>query len=350
MKLLRDFSLKSYNTFGVDVSCQTFAEVGSIEELQALIGQADLLSEGLMILGEGSNILFVGDVLGLVLRINIQGRTVVHETSEEIWLRVGAGESWQELVKHCVDQNWGGIENLAGIPGSVGAAPVQNIGAYGVEISGVLQQVDALEVPSGRMLCFSCAECGCTYRGSVFKREWKDRAAITHVTLRLSKHPRPKRGYAALDEELDRTTSHGHGIRDVYEAVMRIRRDKLPDPAKVGNAGSFFKNPELPIEQVEILKKRFPGLVAYPAYPGRMKVAAAYLIEQTCWKGRRIGRCGVHEHQALVLVNFDGASGPEIFALSEEIRQSVLDMFGLDLEREVVLAGGHGGQKSHNNL
>jgi UDP-N-acetylmuramate dehydrogenase len=340
MNLLSHYSLKSNNTFGVDVCCKTFAEVGSVDDVRGLLSQTDLLSNGSMILGEGSNVLFIDDVFGLVVKINIQGRDVVRETNEEIWLRVGAGESWQALVTYCVDQNWGGIENLAGIPGSVGAAPVQNIGAYGVEVSEVIQQVEALELPSGRPLSFSGSECGCTYRGSVFKREWKNRAVITHLTLRLSKHPRPKLGYAALDEEMEKTAQRNRTIEDVYETVMRIRREKLPDPAVVGNAGSFFKNPELPLDQVEILGKRFPDLVAFRAGPGRMKLAAGYLIEQAGWKGRRRGRCGVHERQALVLVNLGGASGREIFELSEEIRQSVHDIFGVDLEREVVLVGG----------
>jgi UDP-N-acetylmuramate dehydrogenase len=342
MNLLSHYSLKSLNTFGVDAYCQTFATVGSLDELRALLRQTDLFSDGLLILGEGSNVLFLEDVPGLVCKINIPGREVVRETNEEIWLRVGAGENWKALVKYCVDQNWGGIENLAGIPGSAGAAPVQNIGAYGVEVSEVLHQVEALELPSGRSLSFSGSECGCTYRSSVFKREWKNRAAITHLTLRLCKHPRPQLGYVALEKEIEKAAYRDCSIQDVYETVIRIRQEKLPDPAVIGNAGSFFKNPELPLEQVDILSKRFPGLVAFPAGVGRMKVAAGYLIEVLGWKGRRRGRCGVHERQALVLVNFGDASGREIFELSEEIRQSVRDRCGIDLEREVVVVGGVG--------
>lgn len=340
MNFLSHHSLKPHNTFGIDACCETFATVDSVDELQALLSQRDLFSKGLMILGEGLNILFIDDVPGLVVKVAIQGREVVRETKDEIWLRVGAGESWQALVRYCVDRNWGGIENLAGIPGSAGAAPVQNIGAYGVEVSEVLQQVEALEISGGRPLSFNGPECGCTYRSSVFKREWKNRAAITHLTLRLSKHPRPKVGYSALEEEIEKIDQRDCTIQDVFEAIMRIRREKLPDPARIGNAGSFFKNPELPLDQVDILSKRFPGLVAFPAGVGRMKLAAGYLIERLGWKGRRRGRCGVHERQALVLVNYGGASGREIFELSEEIRQSVRDTFGVDLEREVVLVGG----------
>ncbi len=340
MNILTHSSLKAHNTFGVDAYCQTFAAVRSVDELRTLLNRSDLFSDGLMILGEGSNVLFIDDVPGLVVKINIPGREVVRETDDELWLRVGAGESWQALVKHCVDRNWGGIENLAGIPGSAGAAPVQNIGAYGVEVSEVLQQVEALEIPGGRPLSFNGPECGCTYRSSVFKREWKNRVAITQVTLRLSKCPRPRLGYSALEEEIEKIDQRDCTIQKVYETVMRIRREKLPDPARIGNAGSFFKNPELPLEQVDILSKRFPGLVAFPTVPGRMKLAAGYLIELLGWKGVRRGRCGVHERQALVLVNYGGASGREIFELSEEIRQAVRDAFGVDLEREVVLVGG----------
>jgi UDP-N-acetylmuramate dehydrogenase len=343
MNLLSHYSLLSHNTFGVDARCETFATVASVDELRMLLGRSDIFSNGLTILGEGSNVLFTDDVAGLVLRINIQGREVVRQTDEEIWLRVGAGESWQAFVKYCVDRNWGGIENLAGIPGSAGGAPVQNIGAYGVEVAEVLQGVEALELPSGRAVSFKGSECGCGYRSSIFKREWKSRAVVTHLTLALCTHPRLRLGYAALDEEIEKTGRRDCTIQDVFDAVLRIRREKLPDPAKIGNAGSFFKNPELPADQVAALQERFPRLVAFPAGAGRMKLSAGCMIELLGWRGRRHGHCGVHERQALVLVNYGGASGREIFQLSEEIRRSVLDTFGVNLEREVVLVGGREG-------
>ncbi|MCB9234887.1 MAG: UDP-N-acetylmuramate dehydrogenase [Bacteroidia bacterium] len=291
MKILENQSLASFNTFGLAARCDYYVRVGSEGELAAVLGDGFWQSKAQLVLGGGSNILLQGDFAGLVLHVDLRGREVVEETENEVLLALGAGEIWHESVMYAVEQGWGGIENLSLIPGRVGAAPMQNIGAYGVELEQVFAWLEAMEVKTGKIRRFSHAECGFGYRESVFKRELKGRFVITKVGLRLQKHPVLNTSYGAISQELallDKSPEN-YSIRDVSEAVIRIHK-QLPDPAKIGNAGSFFKNPVIAGAQFEALKQRYPGMPAYPAGPGQTKLAAGWLIDRAGWKGVRKGR------------------------------------------------------------
>jgi UDP-N-acetylmuramate dehydrogenase len=290
------------------------------------------------VLGGGSNILLTQDVPGLTLHMGIGGMAVVHEDAQSVHLRVGAGEPWHATVLHAVAQGWGGLENLALIPGTMGAAPMQNIGAYGVELQDVFHSLEALHLPTGQWHTFDKAACAFGYRTSVFKTSHRGQYIITHVTLRLHKAPHTLHlGYGAVAEEVARRVPPGQqpGIAHVAEAVMHIRRSKLPDPAQLGNAGSFFKNPVIPAAHHARLLALHPGLPGWPQPDGSVKVPAAWLIEHTGWKGKRVGHTGAHATQPLVLVNYGGATGHDIWQLAQAIRQSVLQAFDIALEPEV---------------
>ena len=288
-----------------------------------------------LILGGGSNMLFTRDVNGYVLRNEIRGMDVVREDDEHVYVRAGAGENWHGFVEHCIRQGYAGVENLALIPGLTGASPMQNIGAYGVEISEVFHELEAWHLQDREMHRFSRADCRFGYRESVFKREQKDKYLITHVTYRLNKKPVYHTAYGAIREELERMGVRELSIRAVADAVIRIRRSKLPDPAVIGNAGSFFKNPEVSAEQFSSLVAEHPGIIGYSLPSGRVKLAAGWMIEKAGWKGFRRGDAGVHDRQALVLVNHGHARGREIYDLSTEIQESIRGIFGVELEREV---------------
>ncbi|HXB05772.1 MAG TPA: UDP-N-acetylmuramate dehydrogenase [Puia sp.] len=325
-----NFSLKHYNTFGIDVKARWMAQFGSADELAEAVEWAGKREP--LVLGGGSNVLFTRDVDGVVLLNGVKGIDLVDEDEEYVYVRAGAGENWDGLVRYCIGRDWAGLENLSLIPGNVGAAPMQNIGAYGVEIRDVFWELEAWSLADRRVKTFTPGDCEFGYRDSVFKGRLKGQFVILNVVLRLSKYPIYHTSYGAIREELgDREPS----IRAIAEAVIRIRRSKLPDPTEIGNAGSFFTNPIVGAGVFEGLKKRFPGIVGYPAPGGEVKLAAGWLIEQCGWKGFRRGDAGVHARQALVLVNYGGATGEEIFALSEEVLQSVQDRFGILLEREV---------------
>jgi UDP-N-acetylmuramate dehydrogenase len=330
--ILENASLKGYNTFGIDVSARWLSSFGSQEELTALL--RDLSGRTLLILGGGSNILFTRDVDGLVLRNEIKGIDVVREDEHYVYVRAGAGENWHGFVEHALQRNWAGVENLSLIPGSVGAAPMQNIGAYGVEIKQVFYELSAYHLGEHKVYTFSLNDCAFGYRESVFKRRYKGQFVILDVTFRFSKVPKLHTEYGAIREELEKMGVEKPTIQAVSEAVIRIRQSKLPDPAEIGNAGSFFKNPTVPAEEFVRLKGAYPGIVGYPA-DGGVKLAAGWLIEQCGWKGYRKGDAGCHARQALVLVNYGHAGGGEIYELSEEILQSVKARFGVELEREV---------------
>ncbi|MCL6525015.1 MAG: UDP-N-acetylmuramate dehydrogenase [Thermoflavifilum sp.] len=335
MPLEENYSLKRHNTFGVEAIARYFAPVRHVEEL-AEIAIGDLWkSMPVLVLGEGSNILFTRDVGGLVLKNEIKGIAVMRETADEVWLKVGGGENWHQFVMFCVGNHYAGVENLALIPGSVGASPVQNIGAYGVEVKEVIEEVGAWHLEQHDLMRFSNADCAFGYRDSVFKHAYRGKLMIVWVVFRLSKHPRFRTGYAALREELERMGVKELSLETISEAVIRIRSRKLPDPAKIGNAGSFFKNPQVSMAQYEALKQRYPTMPAYPGEHETMKIAAAWLIEQCGWKGYREGDAGVHQHQALVLVNYGKATGQQILSLANRIQQSVYERFGIMLEREV---------------
>ncbi|HEY4336630.1 MAG TPA: UDP-N-acetylmuramate dehydrogenase, partial [Puia sp.] len=287
------------------------------------------------ILGGGSNILFTKDFGGLVLKNNIRGIELIREDEHHVYVRVGAGENWQGFVEYCLQRNWAGVENLSLIPGSVGATPMQNIGAYGVEIKEVFYELEAWSLEENKVYSFSLNDCELGYRDSVFKQRYRGKFVILNVVYRLNKIPKFNIAYGAIREELDQMDVGQLSIQAISEAVINIRRSKLPDPAKIGNAGSFFKNPVVGADRFVQLQSSFPGIAGFPNSGGTVKLAAAWLIEQCGWKGYRKGDAGCHERQALVLVNYGQASGAEILALSEEIATSVRTKFGVGLEREV---------------
>ena len=289
-----------------------------------------------MFLGGGSNVLLCNDYAGLVIRNAIKGKQIVHEDDDHVFLKVYSGESWHETVMYCVERNWGGIENLSLIPGTVGAAPMQNIGAYGVELENVFDHLEAFNLLSFELETFSKSQCAIGYRESVFKRQLKGQYFIYSVTFKLNKKPSIHADYGDIQAMLNEKglSAETAGIKDVSDAVIHIRQSKLPDPKVLGNSGSFFKNPQITIEHFEALKIQFPDIKGYPQNDG-MKVPAGWLIEQCEWKGKRVGNTGSHAKQALVLVNYGGATGSEIYQLAQDIIQSVEDKFSIHLEPEV---------------
>lgn len=343
--IARDFSLLPYNTFHMNVSAAYFASFDSEEKLRDLLDyrrkNAALAAKPRMVLGGGSNLLFTKDVDGLVLKNELKGIRQVAEDNDHVYLQAAAGESWHGFVMHCLGKNLAGVENLALIPGNVGASPMQNIGAYGVELKEVFHELEAIDWETGEKRLFSLADCAFGYRESVFKNIYKDRFIITSVTYRLSRKPVFHTNYGAIQQELDRMGVSDLSVQAIARAVINIRRSKLPDPAVVGNAGSFFKNPEIEQSQYDSLKEKFPTLVGYPLDSGKVKLAAGWLIEHSgpepgiSWKGYRSGDAGCHDRQALVLVNYGHASGSEIRDLSLRIADSVQKKFGVQLQAEV---------------
>lgn len=319
----------------VEAKARYFAAFQNLEELQQTLDVAHQQKLSVKILGGGSNLLFVDDFDGLILKNEIQGREVVFEDEEEIYLKIGAGENWHHLVMHCVDQGWGGIENLALIPGTVGAAPVQNIGAYGVELADVFHELSAWLSEEEKVVTMTAEDCAFGYRESVFKHSLKDRAVILSVTLRLQKKGTPDFSYKALNDEL---ASKGIGhptTKQVAEAVIAVRQSKLPDPAEVGNNGSFFKNPVVPAAKYKELQEQHPTIPGYVVSEEEIKIPAGWLIDQAGWKGFREGDAGVYPKQALILVNYGEASGGEIMALAQRIQRDVREKFKINITPEV---------------
>jgi UDP-N-acetylmuramate dehydrogenase len=333
----RAVSLRPFTTFGIAANADYFAEVTSETDLQTLLQLPDLAAMPKLMLGGGSNILLTRDVSGLVVKLSIGGIDVIREDDLHIYIRAGAGVNWHELVLYCVENNYAGMENLSLIPGTVGAAPMQNIGAYGVEVEQLVDHLDAIDSITGKPRRFAHADCRFGYRESIFKHELKGHYIITSVTFRLDKTPTFHTRYGAIQETLDEMgiSSDNLSIRAISNAVVKIRRSKLPDPAEIGNAGSFFKNPEIPQAQFEALKAAHPTLPGYPTTPGQVKVPAGWLIEQAGWKGYRHGDAGVHAKQALVLVNYGRATGNEILALARQVQDSVNETFGIEIRPEV---------------
>jgi UDP-N-acetylmuramate dehydrogenase len=332
MNLTHNISLRPYNTFGIDAKAKEFSVFRSADELDELVKMSG--RNHFMILGGGSNILLTKDYDGYVLKNELSGIEVVHEDEHHVYVKAGAGENWHQFVLFCLERDLAGVENLSLIPGNVGASPMQNIGAYGVEIKDVFHDLEAYQIKTGRVVTFTHADCEFGYRESVFKNKHKGQYVILNVTFRLNKIPEYNTSYGAIEDELKRMNKRV-SIQSISQAVINIRTSKLPDPAKIGNAGSFFKNPTITEKLFDGLKKDHPKVPAYPQGHGLVKVAAGWLIEQCGWKGYRKGNAGVHEKQALVLVNYGSASGREIYDLSEEIRKSVVKKFGIELEREV---------------
>ena len=335
VQISEDFSLKPFNTFGLDTRAKWFAFVKSVDELQKLLRDEYSNERQKLILGGGSNILFTHDFHGLVIKNCIEGIDVLTDNDRFATVRVGAGMNWHAFVLYAISKGYPGIENLSLIPGCVGAAPIQNIGAYGVEIKSVFHELQALNIADGSMRIFTHEECRFGYRDSIFKREVKNKYAIVSVTFRFDKNARLNTSYGAIEEQLRIMGIAYPSIRDISNAVIEIRRSKLPDPAVIGNAGSFFKNPEVNAEQFAVLKEKFPDIVSHPSSNKKIKLAAGWLIEQCGWKGKQVGHVGMHAKQSLVLVNYGNATGSELIEHAKQVRRSVREKFGIEMEMEV---------------
>ena len=325
-------NLKEYNTFGISVKAEMFAVFSSIEELKQILSFRN--DKKLLVLGGGSNLLLTKDFDGLVIKNQIKRFEVIEETVSEVIVESGAGENWHEFVLNCIDKGFGGIENLSLIPGSVGASPMQNIGAYGVEIKDVFESLSAYHIASGEIHYFDKTKCEFGYRESIFKNKVKGEYIILTVTFRLTKNPTINSSYGAINEQLKVMGIQVPTIKELSAAVIAIRQSKLPDPKIIGNAGSFFKNPTVDNVLLEKIQENYPDIPNYSAENGR-KLAAGWLIEKAGWKGRTFDNYGVHKLQALVLVNYGNCTGQEIFDLSSQIIQDVFEKFGVLLEREV---------------
>lgn len=335
MVVNENISLKQYNTFGIDAKARYFTEISSVTELRELLRQPGYADMHKLILGGGSNLLFTRDFTGLVIKNNIHGIEVIKENEENVWIAAGGGENWHQFVLYCIEHGFAGIENLSLIPGTVGAAPMQNIGAYGVEIKDYFHTLEAVEMGTGQLHTFDREDCQFGYRNSIFKNELKGRYLIVKVIFRLNKNPVFHTSYGAIRQTLDAMGVEQLSIKAVSEAVIRIRQSKLPDPAQIGNAGSFFKNPTIDKDVFERIRERYPDIPGYDAPAGQVKVPAGWLIDQCGWKGKVAGNVGVHKNQALVLVNLGNARGHEVKKLAEDIQESVVSQFGIELMPEV---------------
>ncbi|MEM9823992.1 MAG: UDP-N-acetylmuramate dehydrogenase [Bacteroidota bacterium] len=333
MQIKTNVSLQPFNTFGIAAQAAHFVKINSVAELQRIVQQP---VRPIYLLGGGSNLLLTKTVDGLVIKNNILGKHIVRRFKKSVYVKVGAGENWHDFVMWCIEQNLGGVENLSLIPGTVGAAPIQNIGAYGVELVERFHQLEAVDLADGKVHRFRKKDCQFAYRDSIFKNKWKGRFGITGVWFKLSTQAHDIRtAYGAIRQELEKQQIKDPSIRQVSDAVIRIRQSKLPDPAILGNSGSFFKNPVISTRQFVSLQRQFSHLVFYDLGDGKYKIPAGWLIEQCGWKGKKIGRTGTHEKQALVLVNHGGATGKEIYQLAQAIQYSVKEKYNIQLDMEV---------------
>ncbi len=333
MQILENHSLKPYHTFGFDVKAKQLALAQSIDDIREVAEWYKAKPQDLLILGGGSNVLFTHDLDETVLINQLKGIEVIQEDENSVWVEVKAGEVWHEFVMWTIENGFGGLENLSLIPGSVGAAPMQNIGAYGAEIKQTFVSLNAIELSTGSIHAFDNKTCEFGYRSSIFKTSVKGEFAIASVTFKLAKQPVLNTSYGAIEMELERMGVEPT-LRSVSDAVIHIRQSKLPDPKQIGNAGSFFKNPVISKDLFDSLKSKYEDMPGYPA-PNGVKVAAGWLIEKAGWKGKTFDNYGVHKKQALVLVNYGGATGKQVFDLSEQIIGSIQNQFGIALEREV---------------
>ncbi len=335
LQIAEHISLKPYHTFHIEVYAKYFVEVKSVADLLKLMDTTIYKEYPNLIMGGGSNLLFCKDYEGLIIKNTIKGIELLNEDDTYVYIKANAGEVWHELVQYCIEKGYGGIENLSLIPGCVGAAPMQNIGAYGIEIKEVIQEVHALHKDSKQIEIFSNEACQFAYRESVFKRALKNQYIILSVVLKLTKKPLLNTSYGAIQAALAAKNIEHPSIKEVSEAVIAIRSSKLPNPAVLGNAGSFFKNPEITKEAFEVFSKQFPTAPFYPSINEQVKIPAGWLIEQCGWKGKVIGNTGAHKEQALVLVNYGNAQGNEIYNLALAIQQSVKEKFNIEIEPEV---------------
>ena len=333
MRIFKNHSLKAYNTFRIDCNTAFFVEVTSVSELRKILANPDFLKLPKLFLGGGSNILLCRDFEGLAILINLKG---ISDLGDGL-IKVQAGENWHEFVLWSINNGYNGIENLSLIPGNIGAAPMQNIGAYGVELKDVFVELEAFHIDSEKIHSFDRESCHFAYRESVFKNIHKEKYIILSVTIQLRKDGIVNTSYGPIVEVLDQMSIYKPSPKDVSEAIISIRSSKLPDPKEIGNSGSFFKNPVISITHFQDIKKEFADVPSYPVNNSEVKVPAAWLIEKTGWKGKRIGNYGVHDKQALVLVNYGGAKGKDIYKLAQDIQSSVKDKFGIPLQMEVNL-------------
>ena len=335
MNLLQNISLKPFNTFGINVFSSFFSAFSNIQELAELLEFSEKEKLNCLTIGGGSNLLFRKDYDGIIIKNELDGIELVREDDSYYFVKAAAGVGWHNFVLHCIENNYGGVENLSLIPGSVGATPLQNIGAYGVELKDVFYELEAFDITTKTITKFSLNDCAFGYRESVFKRQLKGKYIITSVTFKLTKQPVFNTKYGAIEQELEKMGYTELSIKNISNAVINIRSSKLPNPKEIGNAGSFFKNPVIDNELYAKLISLYPTIPVYPAPNNKHKLAAGWLIEQCGWKGYRKDDAGCHSKQALVLVNYANASGKEIYDLSSEIVASVQQKFGVDLEREV---------------
>lgn len=335
MQIQEHYSLKKQNTFGIESSARYYVQVHSVEELKEILSDSKFKNLSKLILGGGSNILFTKNFEGLVIQNQLSGIELINEDQNNYFVKAAAGVVWHTFVQYCIEKNYAGLENLSLIPGCVGAAPMQNIGAYGVEMKDCFYSLEALNMQSLEVEIFNKEQCKFGYRESVFKNELKGKYIILSVTFQLNKKPNFQTQYGAIAKELEMMGVQDLSIAAISQAVINIRRSKLPDPSELGNAGSFFKNPEIDAQTYQHLLKSYPEIVAYSLENGNFKLAAGWLIEKAGWKGKRVNNCGVHTLQALVLVNYSNASGEEIYSLSEAIINDVFNKFGVHLQREV---------------
>ena len=335
MEIKENHSLKKYNTFGVDVNARYFADIKSDDQIIEILNSEYYTRFPKLILNGGSNILFTKDFDGLVLKISTGGIELIEDNIDHVLIKANAGVSWDEFVTYCVENDWAGLENLSMIPGNVGAAPIQNIGAYGVEQKDCFHELQAIEISTGRKSVFTRNACCFGYRDSIFKRDLKGQYIILSVTYKLLKQPEFNTKYGSIGQELKNMDVKHISIKSVSEAVRRIRASKIPAPEEIGNAGSFFKNPVIDKSKYYKLINDNPEIVAYPVDKTHYKIAAGWLIDSLGWKGKRRGDAGVWHSQALVLVNYGNATGQQIFELASDIKKSVLDAYGIELDLEV---------------
>ncbi len=335
LKKLQNISLKPYNTFGIDVKAKQMLIIQDIYELSEAFENVYKTGDSWLLLGGGSNVLFSNDFNGTIIKISFKTMQVLYKTAEHVYIRVNAGEEWDSFVGFCVENNWGGLENLSLIPGNAGASPIQNIGAYGVELKEHFHSLEAINIETGTIKRFKKKECNFGYRNSIFKTELKDKYVICSIIFKLDLHPKIRRSYNELDEYLTRNKITSPAIDDIRRAVIQIRKSKLPDPENLGNAGSFFKNPVVTKQKFEKIRNKFQNIPAYNYTKDYIKISAGWLIEQAGWKGCRKGDVGVYDKQALIIVNHGNAKGEEVLGLANRISKSVYDKFGIKLEPEV---------------
>jgi UDP-N-acetylmuramate dehydrogenase len=334
MEILNNFSLKNYNTFGIEAKAKQFVAVHSVSELKSILEQSK--NQQKFVLGGGSNMLLTKNIEALVIHIDLKGKKILKEDTDFVWVESQAGENWHQFVLWAIDQNFGGLENMSLIPGNVGTTPVQNIGAYGTEIKDTFVSCDAINIENQEIRTFTKDECNFGYRESIFKNEVKDQYIITSVVFKLTKqNHKINTSYGDITAELAKNNITVPGLKDVSNAVIAIRKSKLPDPAELGNSGSFFKNPVLLKSDFEKIHQNFPEMRFFDISETEVKVPAGWLIEQAGLKGKRFGDAGIHKNQALVLVNYGGATGQEILDVSKIVQETVFNTFGIHIEAEV---------------